>query len=182
MIAQLSCRNSFCRSIAKALMSVILLVGGSFVLSSCTGRKGVPVQKPVQEQKGRQPQPQKSKENPVKVRKRCVIASVSAYTSSRRETDNHPRLTADGTRLNDSSRVVAVSRDLEQKGFVFGLPVFIEGLQGTYRVADRTNRRLKNRVDLYMGMDRARALKWGVRRKEVCLITRVAEGKSKVKS
>ncbi|MCB0352189.1 MAG: 3D domain-containing protein [Bdellovibrionales bacterium] len=158
-----------------------VFVCSSLFLSSCTGKRLTTIdypskEHPSNEQKAQKQKFPKPKEKVVRVTKRCIDALVSAYTSSRRETDSHPRLTADGTRLNDSSRVVAVSRDLEQKGFVFGLPVTIEGLPGTYRIADRTNRRFNNRVDLYMGMDRTRALKWGVRRKEVCLFVKKDRG------
>ena len=53
-------------------------------------------------------------------------------------------------------RWIAVSRDLEKKGFVFGAKVKIEGIgdySGEWEVQDRMNKRWNNRIDLLIGED-----------------------------
>jgi len=44
-----------------------------------------------------------------------------------------------------------------------GTKVRIGGLRGYYRVRDKMNKRYRKRIDIYMGLDRRRALRWGRR-------------------
>jgi len=44
-----------------------------------------------------------------------------------------------------------------------GTKVRIGGLPGIYHVRDKMNKRYKNRIDIYMGLDRQKALRWGRR-------------------
>lgn len=102
--------------------------------------------------------------SPAKPAVRSLEVTATAYTSSREQTDSTPYLSAFNQRLEPGDKVIAVSRDLEAMGLTQGTEVKIEGLEGTYRVADRTHQRWKRRIDLYMGSDRESALQWGKRR------------------
>ena len=53
-------------------------------------------------------------------------------------------------------RWIAVSRDLEKHGFVFGTRVCVEGagqLDGEWTVEDRMNRRWRKRIDFLVNKD-----------------------------
>jgi 3D (Asp-Asp-Asp) domain-containing protein len=61
-------------------------------------------------------------------------------------------------------KVIAVSRDLlSMYGLRNGTKVRIEGLPGIYHVRDKMNKRYRKRIDIYMGLDRHKALRWGRR-------------------
>ena len=92
---------------------------------------------------------------------RSMEVTATAYTSSPRETDSTPFLAAWGDILNPSMKCIAVSRDLLDEGLVHNTEVSIEGFEGTYLVLDKMNKRWKKRIDIYMGLDRKKALQWG---------------------
>lgn len=53
-------------------------------------------------------------------------------------------------------RWIAVSRDLEELGFVFGVEVCVENagiMNGIWRVEDRMNRRWTNRIDFLVNQN-----------------------------
>ena len=61
-------------------------------------------------------------------------------------------------------KIIAVSRDLLTRyGLRNGTRVKIGGLRGFYTVRDKMNKRFKKRIDIYMGTNRRRALRWGRR-------------------
>jgi 3D (Asp-Asp-Asp) domain-containing protein len=92
-----------------------------------------------------------------------VIAT--AYTSHRRQTDSTPFLAAWNNRIRPGMKIIAVSPDLIRRyGITNGVRVKIGGLPGTYVVRDKMNPRLHNHIDIYMGTNRRRALRWGRRR------------------
>jgi LysM repeat protein len=92
-----------------------------------------------------------------------VIAT--AYTSHRSQTDSTPFLAAWNNRIRPGMKIIAVSPDLIRKyGITNGTKVKISGLRGIYTVRDKMNPRLRNHIDIYMGTDRRRALRWGRRR------------------
>lgn len=96
--------------------------------------------------------------------KRKLRVTATAYTSHSKQTDRTPFLAAWNNRLRPGMRAIAVSRDLLTKyGLRNGTRVRIAGLPGTYRVMDKMNKRFKRRIDIYMGLDRRRALRWGRR-------------------
>jgi len=92
---------------------------------------------------------------------RSMEVTATAYTSSPRETDSTPFLAAWGDTLAPGMKCIAVSRDLLKEGLVHNAEVTIEGLEGTYLVLDKMNKRWKKRIDIYMGLDRKKALQWG---------------------
>jgi 3D (Asp-Asp-Asp) domain-containing protein len=88
--------------------------------------------------------------------------TASAFNSLAEQTDGRPRLTASGERLRPGLRALAVSRDLEEAGLVFGTAVEIEGY-GEWIVLDRMAPRWHRKVDLYLGEDEAAARRFGER-------------------
>jgi len=71
--------------------------------------------------------------------------SVTAYTLT--ECYHNNGKTASGEMVRTG--IVAVSPDLERKGFKLGTRIEISGM-GTYIVKDRTNRKNRGNVDIYM--------------------------------
>jgi len=96
--------------------------------------------------------------------KRKMRVQATAYTSHRKQTDRTPFLAAWNNRLRPGVKSIAVSRDLIRKyGIGNGKRVRISGLPGTYVVKDKMNKRFRKRIDIYMGLNRRKALRWGRR-------------------
>ena len=90
--------------------------------------------------------------------------TATAYTSHEGQTDDTPFLAAWNNRLVPGEKSIAVSRDLLSRfGIRNGTKVRISGLTGYYEVRDKMNKRYKKRIDIYMGLDIKKALKWGKR-------------------
>ncbi len=91
-----------------------------------------------------------------------VIAS--AYTSHASQTDGSPFIGAWGHRFSPGMHIVAVSNDLiREYGLTNGSKIRIGGLDGYYTVRDKMNKRYRKHIDIYMGLDRIKALRWGRR-------------------
>jgi len=98
------------------------------------------------------------------IAKHRLRVTATAYTSHSKQTDKTPFIAAWNNRLRPGMKVIAVSRDLLYKyGMKNGTKVKIAGLPGFYRVRDKMNKRYKRRIDIYMGTNRRKALKWGRR-------------------
>lgn len=96
--------------------------------------------------------------------KRKLRVTATAYSSHGSQTDNSPFLAAWSNRLRPGMKAIAVSRDLlSQYGMRNGTKVRVGGLPGYYTVLDKMNKRYKKRIDIYMGVDRRKALLWGRR-------------------
>jgi len=96
--------------------------------------------------------------------KRKLRVTATAYSSHRGQTDKTPFLAAWNNRLRPGMKIIAVSRDmLTRYGMKNGTKVRIGGLRGYYRVRDKMNKRYKKRIDIYMGVNRRKALRWGRR-------------------
>ncbi|SFV64339.1 Membrane-bound lytic murein transglycosylase D precursor [hydrothermal vent metagenome] len=96
--------------------------------------------------------------------KHKLRVTATAYTSHGSQTDKTPFLAAWNNRIHPGMKVIAVSRDLLTRyGLRNGSKVKIAGLSGFYRVRDKMNKRFRKRVDIYMGLNRRRALRWGRR-------------------
>lgn len=87
--------------------------------------------------------------------------TATAYTSSPDETDSTPDLAAWGDRLKPGMKAIAVSRDLLPMGLTHRKEVNISGLEGTYLVLDKMNKRWTKKIDIYMGNDKGSAIEWG---------------------
>jgi 3D (Asp-Asp-Asp) domain-containing protein len=91
--------------------------------------------------------------------------TATAYNSLRAQTDSTPNIAAWGDRLRPGMRVIAVSRDLlRRSGLKHNTLVKIKGYPGTYRVKDKMNRRFRKRIDIYMGKNRRKARRFGMRK------------------
>lgn len=90
--------------------------------------------------------------------------TATAYTSHVDQTDDTPFVGAWNNRLIPGMRAIAVSRDLlALYGIKNRMKVRIDGLPGFYTVLDKMNKRYKKRIDIYMGTDIQKALRWGRR-------------------
>lgn len=97
--------------------------------------------------------------------RRKLRVQATAYTSHRGQTDKTPFLAAWNNRLRPGMKAIAVSRDLIRKyGLGNGKKVRIQGLPGLYTVRDKMNKRYTKRIDIYMGTNRRKALRWGRKR------------------
>lgn len=107
-----------------------------------------------------------SEENIQNWQSRSVTAS--AYNSLEGQGSGNSAISAWGDTLKPGMKVIAVSRDLIEKGLTYGTPVKIEGLEGVFIVRDKMNSRWKNKIDIYMGTNREKALQWGRKKVEIC--------------
>ena len=97
--------------------------------------------------------------------KHRLRVQATAYTSHRGQTDKTPFLAAWNNHIRPGMKVIAVSRDLIRRyGLGNGKRVRIQGLPGYYTVRDKMNKRFTKRIDIYMGTNRRKALRWGRRR------------------
>ncbi len=111
---------------------------------------------------------------PTSMRKRSkrylnsLRVTATAYTSHVGQTDSTPNIAAWGDRLAPGMKVIAVSRDLLN---IYGLKhrqkIRIKGLDGEYLVLDKMNKRWRKKIDIYMGMNKRNAFKWGRRKVEI---------------
>jgi 3D (Asp-Asp-Asp) domain-containing protein len=96
-----------------------------------------------------------------------LTVKVTAFNSTRAQTDDRPNETACGDHIAPGERIVAVSRDLKAAGLECGDEIRIEGLDGSWRVADSMAARHEQRIDIYMGNDIKAARRWGVKEREI---------------
>jgi len=115
---------------------------------------------------------------------RVMTLKATAYTSSVRETDSTPFITATGARTRIG--IVAVSRDM-LRGLPYGSKVMLEDLgtpagvgQGRFNylfrdrvfvVEDTMHPRKRGRLDVWLP-DRSTAIRFGVRKVKVTVIQR----------
>ena len=96
--------------------------------------------------------------------KHNLRVTATAYSSHRAQTDKTPFLAAWNNRIGPGMKIIAVSRDLLTRyGLRNGTRIRIGGLRGYYIVRDKMNKRFRKRIDIYMGVNRRRALRWGRR-------------------
>ena len=101
--------------------------------------------------------------------KRVLRVTATAYTSHPDQTDSTPFLAAWNNRIRPGMKIIAVSPDLIKKyKLTNGVKVRIKGLKGVFTVRDKMNKKFKRRIDIYMGLNKKKALEWG--KKEITLI------------
>ncbi len=109
------------------------------------------------------------KTQPIFKGKRVLKVIATAYTSHPNQTDKTPFLAAWNNRIRPGMKIIAVSPDLIKKyKLTNGVKVRIKGLKGVFTVRDKMNKRFKRRIDIYMGLNKKKALEWG--KKEITLI------------
>jgi 3D (Asp-Asp-Asp) domain-containing protein len=97
-----------------------------------------------------------------------VRVTATAYNSLASQTTAlHSNISAWGDSLQPGMKCIAVSRDLIRKGLKHNTIVRIDTSSQIYLVKDKMHTRWRNRIDIYMGVDRAKAFEWG--RKKVML-------------
>lgn len=96
-----------------------------------------------------------------------ITVTASAYNSLKRQGEGNPSITAWGDTLQPEVQSIAVSRDLIKRGLTHQTPVKIEGFEGVFVVNDKMHPRWRNKIDIYMGADKQKALKWGRRKVEI---------------
>jgi len=92
--------------------------------------------------------------------------TATAYNSLPAQTDNTPDIGAWGDKLGSKLQTIAVSRDLLKRGLKRNTVVELHsaGLKGFFLVKDKMHRRWKNRIDIFMGKNKKKAIKWGKKR------------------
>jgi len=91
--------------------------------------------------------------------------TATGYTMAESETKKgNVGLAAWGDQLEPGMKAIAVSRDLIDMGLDHRTEVRIEGLEGTYVVLDKMNKRWEKKIDIFMGKDQEKARQWGKRK------------------
>jgi 3D (Asp-Asp-Asp) domain-containing protein len=105
--------------------------------------------------------------------KHQLEVTATAYNSLPDQTHkDHAAITAWGDTLKPGMKSIAVSRDLIKMGLDHNTEVKIKGLDGTYKVLDKMNKRWEKKIDIYFGLDREEALEWGKKQVEITWYTK----------
>lgn len=108
-----------------------------------------------------------NKEEEIMPEWKTITVSASAYNSLKVQGEGNPKITAWGDTLRPGVQSIAVSRDLIKQGLTYKTPVKIEGFDGIFIVNDKMHSRWKNKIDIYMGIDKEKAMNWGRRKVEI---------------
>ena len=83
-----------------------------------------------------------------------MTVTATIYHATTNQTDSTPDRTATNFKINinnpESHRIIAVSRDLESKGFKMNRVVLVSNagdMDGLWIIRDRMNKRWTNRID-----------------------------------
>nr|WP_202820544.1 3D domain-containing protein [Psychroflexus sp. S27] len=97
-----------------------------------------------------------------------MTVTATAYNSIESQTKKgNIGLAAWGDTLKPGMKTIAVSRDLIKLGLDHNEEVHIEGLEGTYTVKDKMNKRWTKKIDIYMGLDAKAAREWGKKQVDI---------------
>ncbi len=100
---------------------------------------------------------------------RSLEVTASAYNSVPwQTTEENSNIAAWGDTLKPGMKSIAVSRDLLKMGLTHNTMVKIGLWPDTFYVKDKMNRRWKNRIDIYMGLDIRKAREWGRKKIDIC--------------
>ena len=90
----------------------------------------------------------------------AIIVVATIYHAEPSQTDSTPFITASNKVINKDNpqghKWIAVSRDLEKLGFVFGTKVCVENageMNGEWTVQDRMNKRWTKRIDFLVNKE-----------------------------
>ncbi|MEM7485088.1 MAG: hypothetical protein AAF348_07750 [Bacteroidota bacterium] len=99
---------------------------------------------------------------------KTIEVTASAYNSvSWQTTNTNPSIAAWGDTLIPGMKSIAVSRDLLKLGLKHNTMVKIDTFPDTFYVRDKMNRKWRNRIDIYMGLDVKKARQWGKRKLQI---------------
>lgn len=111
--------------------------------------------------------------NPMKV-------TVTAYNSLPSQTTAiNSSIAAWGDTLKPGMKVIAVSRDLMRKGLKYNTMVRIDTFPDTFIVKDKMHYKHRNKIDIYMGKNKKKALEWGRKKLTIFYATQKDSLKSK---
>jgi 3D (Asp-Asp-Asp) domain-containing protein len=98
-----------------------------------------------------------------------IKVTATAYNSVEAQTKKgDPTLAAWGDTLEPGMKCIAISRDFLKEDILgHNSEVLIEGLEGTYVVKDKMNKRWTRKIDIYMGLDEQAARNWGKKEIEI---------------
>jgi len=96
-----------------------------------------------------------------------ATVTVTAYNADPAQTDADPEIAASMRRVKPGT--IAVSRDLFNKGWVFGRKVRIEGL-GIFEINDLMAARHDQAIDIFIGCNQ-KAMAFGKRRTQAALLS-----------
>ena len=95
-----------------------------------------------------------------------ALVTVTAYNAEVAQTDSDPDIAASMRHVKPGT--IAVSRDLFDRGWVFGRKVRLEGI-GIFEINDLMAARMDKSVDIFMGSTQ-QALAFGKRRLRAALL------------
>ena len=98
---------------------------------------------------------------------KSIEVTASAFNSVAGQTDAQPSIAAWGDTLSPGMKCIAVSRDLIKIGLVHNTKIKIDGFDGIFEVKDKMHSRWRNRIDIYMGTDIAKARTWGKKKLKI---------------
>ena len=91
-----------------------------------------------------------------------INVTVTAYNSLPRQTTAlNANIAAWGDTLKPGMKTIAVSRDLMRKGLKYNTMVRIDTFPDTFLVKDKMHFRHRNKIDVYMGVNKRKAKEWG---------------------
>ncbi|WP_157983123.1 3D domain-containing protein [Psychroflexus aestuariivivens] len=97
-----------------------------------------------------------------------MTVTATAYNSVESQTKKgNIGLAAWGDTLVPGEKSIAVSRDLIKMGLGHNAEVKINGLEGTYIVKDKMNKRWEKKIDIYMGLDEEASKEWGKKKVKI---------------
>ncbi|WP_296619209.1 hypothetical protein [Marivirga sp.] len=111
----------------------------------------------------------KSEPQSQKIEYDTLTVTATAYNSVEAQTkEGNPALAAWGDTLKPGMKAIAISRDFLKENLIgHNSEVKIEGLEGTYIVKDKMNKRWTRKIDIYMGVDEEAARNWGKQEVEI---------------
>lgn len=98
-----------------------------------------------------------------------ITVTATAYNSIESQTKKgNPAIAAWGDTLKPGMNAIAISRDFLNENILnHNSVVKIEGLDSSYRVIDKMNKRWTRKIDIYMGLDVEAARNWGKKQVEI---------------
>ncbi|WKV13164.1 hypothetical protein [Marivirga harenae] len=98
-----------------------------------------------------------------------IQVTSTAYNSVEAQTKKgNPAIAAWGDTLKPGMKAIAISRDFLKEGLLDHNSIIqIEGLEGSFKVLDKMNKRWTRKIDIYMGLDEQAARNWGKQQVEI---------------